>query len=43
MSNAIDKLMKMKGKSWTEILARSEQAISVYGERYLQSSGQTNY
>ncbi|MDQ6786588.1 MAG: heparinase II/III family protein [Acidobacteriota bacterium] len=33
MGNAIDKLLKMKGKSWTEILARSEQVISVYGEQ----------
>ena len=33
MTNPIDALKKIKGRSWTEIRARGEQAISVYGEQ----------
>ncbi|MGC2238025.1 MAG: alginate lyase family protein [Pyrinomonadaceae bacterium] len=33
MANPIDKLKKIKGKSWTELRTRSEQAFSVYSEQ----------
>ena len=33
MANPIDKLKKIKGKSWTEIRTRGEQAISGYTEQ----------
>jgi hypothetical protein len=33
MANPIDKIKKIKGKSWTEIRARGEQALSVYTEQ----------
>ena len=33
MANPIDKIRKIKGRSWTEILTRGEQAISVYTEQ----------
>ncbi len=33
MTNPIDKLKKIKGKSWTEIRARGEQALSGYTEQ----------
>src|SRR5215218_4403229 len=31
--NPLDKLKKLKGRSWTEIRARGEQAFSVYTEQ----------
>jgi hypothetical protein len=33
MANPIDKIRKIKSKSWTEILTRGEQALSVYTEQ----------
>lgn len=33
MTNPFDTIKKMKGKSWTEIRTRSEQAFSVYSEQ----------
>ncbi len=33
MTNPIDKIKKIKGRSWTEIRARGEQAFSVYTEQ----------
>lgn len=33
MANPIDKLKKIKGKSWSELRARSEQAFAVYSEQ----------
>jgi hypothetical protein len=33
MANPIDKIKKIKGKSWSELRARSEQAFSVYSEQ----------
>lgn len=33
MANPIDKLKKIKGRSWTEIRTRGEQAFSVYREQ----------
>lgn len=33
MTNPLDKLKKLKGRSWTEIRSRGEQALSVYGEQ----------
>lgn len=33
MANPIDKIKKIKGRSWTEIRARGEQAFSVYTEQ----------
>ncbi|MBK7704646.1 MAG: alginate lyase family protein [Acidobacteria bacterium] len=33
MVNPIDTLKKLKGRSWTELRARSEQALSVYSEQ----------
>lgn len=33
MVNPLEKIKKMKGKSWTEILTRGEQALSVYTEQ----------
>ncbi len=34
MANPIDKLKKIKGKSWSELRARSEQAFAVYSEQF---------
>ena len=33
MVNPLDTLKKLKGRSWTEIRARGEQAFSVYTEQ----------
>src|SRR5689334_12111862 len=33
MANPIDRLKKIKGKSWTELRARGEQAISSYSDQ----------
>ena len=33
MANPIDKIKKIKGKSWSELRARSEQAFAVYSEQ----------
>jgi hypothetical protein len=33
MANPIDKLKKIKGKSWSELRTRSEQAFAVYSEQ----------
>lgn len=33
MPNPIDKIKKIKGKSWSELRARSEQAFAVYSEQ----------